>query len=386
MSRRLNIKNAFRLLHRWLGLTSGLVVFIVSLTGCIYVFSEEIGQLLESGVWMQVEPRPEPVAAPSLWVEKGIEAHKGKGTVLTQSVELYPQRSLAVINWIRDSSGYTAYIQDPWSGETLRTYKYALSFWAVIIQLHVSLAIPVVGAHIVSIATFIFALMMITGLILWWPKTIKASKPRLSFQWTSKSNWKRKTWDLHLVLGVYSSIALLLVAITGLAMVYGWVDKGIYRTAMAFSDTAAVQSPTPFDLAELNAKAVDGGADSTVVRLTRLHPNVHVYRLSYRANDSLYRLIFATPGQHARGGVDTYGIHRVTGKVERYRLAKDMNAGEFMHEANIQIHTGAFLGIPGKILAFIVSFIAATLPISGFLMWWGKAKSKRKPKPNKAGA
>nr|MCU0354079.1 PepSY domain-containing protein [Cytophagales bacterium] len=29
-------------IHLWLGLASGLVVFIVSLTGCLYVFEEEI--------------------------------------------------------------------------------------------------------------------------------------------------------------------------------------------------------------------------------------------------------------------------------------------------------------------------------------------------------
>jgi len=38
-------------------------------------------------------------------------------------------------------------------------------------------------------------------------------------------------------------------------------------------------------------------------------------------------------------------------------------------------------GLPGKILAFLVSLIAASLPITGFYIWWGK-KHKQKYKPN----
>ncbi|MBK7668144.1 MAG: PepSY domain-containing protein [Sphingobacteriaceae bacterium] len=36
------MKKVFRYLHLWLGLASGLVVLIVSITGCIYAFEKEI--------------------------------------------------------------------------------------------------------------------------------------------------------------------------------------------------------------------------------------------------------------------------------------------------------------------------------------------------------
>jgi hypothetical protein len=31
-------------------------------------------------------------------------------------------------------------------------------------------------------------------------------------------------------------------------------------------------------------------------------------------------------------------------------------------------------GITGKIIPFIISFIGASLPITGFLVWWNKRK------------
>jgi uncharacterized iron-regulated membrane protein len=48
---------------------------------------------------------------------------------------------------------------------------------------------------------------------------------------------------------------------------------------------------------------------------------------------------------------------------------------------NYDIHTGAVIGLPGKILAFFASLIAASLPVTGFYIRWGRRKqSKEKEK------
>ena len=40
------------------------------------------------------------------------------------------------------------------------------------------------------------------------------------------------------------------------------------------------------------------------------------------------------------------------------------------------MHVGAVLGIAGKLLAFFASLIAASLPVTGFLIWWGRQRKK----------
>jgi uncharacterized iron-regulated membrane protein len=37
-------RKIIRNIHRWLGLSSGLVVFIMAITGCLYAFKDEIQQ------------------------------------------------------------------------------------------------------------------------------------------------------------------------------------------------------------------------------------------------------------------------------------------------------------------------------------------------------
>jgi uncharacterized iron-regulated membrane protein len=47
-------------------------------------------------------------------------------------------------------------------------------------------------------------------------------------------------------------------------------------------------------------------------------------------------------------------------------------------DATYDLHVGAFFGFPGKILAFIMSLFCASLPITGFIIWWGR-RNKKKP-------
>ncbi|WP_276131846.1 PepSY domain-containing protein [Polluticoccus soli] len=44
---------------------------------------------------------------------------------------------------------------------------------------------------------------------------------------------------------------------------------------------------------------------------------------------------------------------------------------------NYDIHVGAVLGLPGKMLAFFASLIIASLPITGTLIWWGRRKKSK---------
>ena len=57
---------------------------------------------------------------------------------------------------------------------------------------------------------------------------------------------------------------------------------------------------------------------------------------------------------------------------------KDATIADKIVRMNYDIHTGQVLGLPGKILAFFASLIAASLPITGFYIWWGRKKKKKR--------
>ena len=47
---------------------------------------------------------------------------------------------------------------------------------------------------------------------------------------------------------------------------------------------------------------------------------------------------------------------------------------------NYDMHVGAILGLPGKLLAFFASLIAASLPVTGFVIWRGRRKKRDRVK------
>ena len=41
------LRKGFLLVHRWVGIITGIVVMVVALTGCIYVFEKELRNVFE---------------------------------------------------------------------------------------------------------------------------------------------------------------------------------------------------------------------------------------------------------------------------------------------------------------------------------------------------
>jgi uncharacterized iron-regulated membrane protein len=68
-----------------------------------------------------------------------------------------------------------------------------------------------IGKTITGISTLIFLFILITGIILWWPKTKNILLRQLKIK--QSAGWKRFNHDLHIVLGFYSAIFLFIFAL-----------------------------------------------------------------------------------------------------------------------------------------------------------------------------
>ena len=55
---------------------------------------------------------------------------------------------------------------------------------------------------------------------------------------------------------------------------------------------------------------------------------------------------------------------------------KLQNAGfaDKLMRMNYDIHTGSVLGLPGKIFAFLISLMIASLPVTGTIIWWKRRR------------
>lgn len=69
--------------------------------------------------------------------------------------------------------------------------------------------------------------VLISGIVIWWPRTRKALKNSLKI--TATKGWRRFWYDLHVAGGMYALIFLLAMALTGLTWSFPWYRTAFYK-------------------------------------------------------------------------------------------------------------------------------------------------------------
>jgi uncharacterized iron-regulated membrane protein len=374
MRKRRTLKYWIGQLHLWLGLASGLVVLIVSLTGCLFVFQQEISEVLHRE-WFFVKPSTAAPLPLSILEEKA-QAVLGPGRLIN-SITVYPQqdRSMEFMAYRENDSALTyfgsvVYYQsvflNPYTGAVTGGRDYKYDFFYIVKYLHWSLLLNTpYGQPIVGWSTLIFVILLITGIVLWWPKKwTKAWRDR-SFKIKWKATFKRVNYDLHNVPGFYGLLPALIIAYTGLVFAFSWLSPAPAPQIIKRSDTTQPATTSdPLDKAMQTAKYRVPGASRFSLSPAAGKEDV-IYLYAYKGRDTYY-------------GYDVLQFDQYSGVLLHHGRDKEKKAVQRLFEKNYDIHVGAIGGLTGKIIAFIASLICASLPVTGFLIWWGK-RHKKKP-------
>lgn len=366
-------------IHLWLGLSSGLVVFVISVTGCIYAFQAEIRDLIQP--YRFVEVKDKPVLMPSQL--KAIAENELPGKKIHGVLYPKPGEAAQVSFFDLDSRYYYITYLNPYSGEVLKVKDENADFFQVVLMGHFYLWLPpAIGQPVVASATLIFLIMLISGLILWWPKNKNATKQRFSIKWSAK--WRRKNYDLHNVLGFYMTWIAIILAVTGLVWGFQWFAQGLYNVAGGekslvyiepesdTTHTATVDIPA-IDILYKKLRAENPFAEAIEVHAptsisSAIEVSINPDSKTYWKTDYRY--------------FDQYTLAELS--VDHiYGRSAEASGADKLIRMNYDIHTGAIIGLPGKILAFCASFIAASLPVTGFYIWWGRRNKKKVEKPVK---
>ena len=273
-------------------------------------------------------------------------------------------------------SGITHYLLvfiNPYTGEVIGHIDKRTDWITLSRFLHQTLLLEYeIGTGIIGVAGLVMIFMALSGLILWWPKTIRSLKRRLKVKWNA--SFKRVNWDLHATGGFYTYLLILFFAITGLVWSYSWWSDGIVRLMgddpeqiFSFQELPEIDSLNyinGLDIAYQNA--LGSRADWKKITLGIPSPKQDKGRIlagiSYRSDDSWWSTI------------DYYHYDPKTGKQYESFTHDEKLLSEKWRHSNYQMHVGSIYGLPTKIIAFICALFFAILPVSGFLIWWGRRK------------
>lgn len=368
----MDFKKTIRKLHKWLGLTSGLVVFIVSITGCLFCFHDEIKDITRKEIRF-VEDTGKPYLPPSVLREKALKyVPDGKSELV-----FYVKRDRAAVVYTYNDKGNFYLFMNPYTGKHLFTEDPTTDFFIVVEYIHLYLLLPdYIGKHIVGGSTLIFIFMMISGIIQWWPKKKADLKKRLAVKWSAK--WRRVNYDWHNISGFYIALIAIVLAITGLTFTYEWVGDGLYYSFnLGKGDKEKeTQHPTIDTTAFKNVRI--SASDKAMLFTMQKYPKHEMFYVTFPEKKSDPVETGAYPYALRYDHQSNYHFHPETAKLLTAEPYEHKSLGLQVVEMNYGIHTGQILNLPGKIIAFTASLIAAALPVTGFVIWYGR-RNKKKP-------
>lgn len=393
-------------IHLWLGLVSGLVVFIVSITGCLFAFQEEISEVVYRHTFFIEVAAPSakagasaPPALPLTRLLHSAQTALGPSEPVNY-ITAYTEPNRAwefmayryndsAITWLGSMPYFRSVFINPYTGAVTGYRDYRRDFFSVVKNIHWSLLLNTpYGQPIVGWSTLIFVILLITGLVLWWPKRWKKADRRRSFNIMWKARVKRLNYDLHNVLGFYSLLLALVIALTGMVFSFTWFEKAVRvtvsgttaqpRAAILVSDTTMA---APSAKAEASAPVAPRGTPAALDQVYSLTvgllPSVRRIGISPPVTPTDVIDVSAYYSRHTFYDRTDLDFDRYSGRLLRRKDNAKQSRAERLSSMNYDIHVGAVWGLAGKILAFIISLICASLPVTGFLVWWGKIRKKK---------
>ncbi|MEO6873583.1 MAG: PepSY-associated TM helix domain-containing protein [Opitutaceae bacterium] len=206
-------------LHLWAGLTIGLILVVVAVTGSMLVFRPQLERRLDSQKFV-VEPGLVRLAPDDL-VARARAAHP---TGEIESIRYYGDPTAPFLVYFSNRD----YVHlNPYTGSVLGVRQRYGSLFGWAEGMHKFLLLePTIGEPIMGYVALIFGIIIFSGIVLWWPASRRALKAGL----TLNRRLKGRPWtlNLHKTFGAYAAVMLLISVSTGVPISLDWAKDALY--------------------------------------------------------------------------------------------------------------------------------------------------------------
>jgi uncharacterized iron-regulated membrane protein len=377
-------KAAAAWLHLWLGLATGIVIIIISITGCVLVFEDELFDFFHRDL-VEVKQAGQPkvvselmtIAQHTLGKSKPITDirinEEGRSYVFSAS-KINKAKDITLSYFSQFKYRDDVYV-NPYNGKVLGVIDMRYEFFNVTEQLHRQLLlVKPVGSVIIGCCVLVFLVMLVTGFILWLPRNLRQLKKSISIKWAAK--WKRVNYDLHNSLGFYVLPIAIVIAVTGLTWSFKWWEKGIYQMLGSKKPVVLVRKAPPVTTADTTGNNLD--LMVTTLRY-KLKGNYRVIGLNLpdKGGNTMMAFVYLKTPTDGWRNLSYYYFDNRTGKLFDQLEHAKKPLGLKWRNSNKDIHTGRIYGLRTQLPALLASLVCASLPVTGFLIWWGKRKKKK---------
>ncbi len=381
------IKAVLLQVHSIAGLALALLLAVIALTGAIMSFEDEIGDYLNRGI-MQVAPRQAAALMPDELVAR-LTAAQDVGKV--SAVTLASDPSAAVhVRFARDERGArpSSLYVDPYDARVLGAPR-GEEFFATVRKLHRWLLIPGDakgwGRQITGVAALGLIVMLISGLVLRWPR--RAGSVKMWLKPNVRLSGRGLHRSLHAVIGTWVLPVYLVMTLTGLWYSFDWYKDGVVWLLSRPQVAAAKMQPK---MPTKASRATGAGETAPPIGFDRAWA-AFLHEEGSRFSKALLTLP-AGPGTVIRirswgknSTLDTtrdeLRIDAVTGQLVSAERYADKTFGEKIIANVLDIHRGAILGWPGKLAFMVAAALMPLFAVTGVLLYLSRRRMRRPVQP-----
>ncbi len=357
-----------RTLHTWAGLTIGLLVALVGLSGSVLVFRADIEQWQERR-WHRLVPTGQALPLERV-IAIGAARHPER-EVVRVVLPQRPRESVEVMLQVRgarnlEQADLIGVFVDPYRGEVLGERPRARGWLWWLQDFHYALFGAERGLKVNGIVAAVLLALAVTGPVLWWPGW---RNRRLA--WRIRTRPATARWrDLHAIGGVVTSVALALIALTALYYAY---RSTATATISLLAGTAGMPAPLAPPPAE-GARPVPAG--QLVAAARAAVPTARLDELRPSRRPGMPAVVsYREPGDFV------FGRHRIyldptTALVLRIDRHDDLPLGARLVGNMGPWHFGSFGGRLTQWLWFIVGLLPAALFATGAWLWWRRRSAQ----------
>lgn len=362
----------YRGLWRWhfhAGLLCIPFVLILAITGSIFLFKPQIDAFADRGVdSLRLEG---PRESGEQHIAAALASLPGS-KLFVYEVPLEPDDAVRVHIYGSDGAGRIVYVH-PHTLAILKSVPHTARLTEIVRMIHGELLAGRTGSLLIELAASWAIVMLVTGLILWWPRNgagfAGVLYPRANRG--SQVFWR----DLHAVTGIWVSALAMFLLITalpwttvageGIGKIRGWVASQPREWALNSDDEHAAHRRQ----ATADTVATPLRIDDVIARLApmRLEPPVRLYLP--KENQPNWRVRAETQN---RPKVREFELEPLTGElVNEKRFADKTTLDKAIH-IGIAAHEGQLFGLANQLLGLFTALCLIGICVSAIVMWWRK--------------
>ncbi|EPF6760996.1 PepSY domain-containing protein [Acinetobacter baumannii] len=365
-------------IHWFLGISAGLILSIMGVTGAIYSYDQQILKWVNTDSYV-VQAQSSPKLTPAQLYQH-FTTIQPEIKINSITIAKDPTAS-SVVNIEKEGErrGYNMMV-NPYTAQVLPEVQ-GRKLLLLIQQIHRNLTAGEFGKQITGACALMLIYFVLSGLYLRWPKKHSAR------QWLAvkpKLKGRNFIWDLHAVVGTWVIVFYLLFACTGLYWSYDWWRSGMFKVLGVEQPKMQGHSGSGRNKDQLPKIQLDNAQLITALNQTWSGFNNQIGR-DYstltvnlpKKDDGKIELSFvdAKP-QHERARNQAVYNYK-TANIEKMELYEDKKLNQKIMSSMLPVHRGSFFGPVYQFVAMLASLAMPLFFVTGWMLYLKRRKQKK---------